>query len=445
MSFQKISPARLSAFRIIKSFESKGASHLKDLIGKEFSQNTDSQSDKGLATEIAYGVTRWRLYLDSKIDSKYKAKKDILIILRMSLYQLIFLSKIPEHAVVDEAVKMVRFCHEEKACGFVNWFLRDFIRKNKKTAKDIKADTAKEISVNFSFPLWLVTRWVKAFGIEKTAAICEAQNRVAGISLKVNTLKITPDGFEFLIKLEGLTFSRSRYFDEVFNIKSAGNKILRLINDGYCYVQDEASAAVGEILSPQREEMILDMCASPGGKSLHIANLTGNGAFLVSMDKNYERTAIIKENAELYGASCVKPVAADALEYSGLFKSKFDRILVDAPCSGTGIIRRHPDIKWRRRESDISMFSDLQLKLLKAGTRAAKPGGIIVYSTCTLEKEECEDIVYKLMEDDKGVSLLNIKETLREPLQKFANKKGFFRTLPTDGMDGFFCAMIKKI
>lgn len=446
---KKPSSSRLVAFRIISNYEKNPTeNHLKNIIEKELSSSSLSMTDKRLVTEISYGVVRWKLYLNALIGEKAKISKKIRLIIYISLYQLVFLDKIPDHAVVNEAVILTKYADGKRASSFVNWFLRDFLRNEKEDTfqvKDIKNEPGR-IAVTSSHPKWLVTKWIEQFGIEKTISICKSNNITEGLSVRVNSLKNkSTEDFEKIFQDNSILFRKSLLFDDVFIIKNPGSETVRYnIENGFLYIQDEASIAIGEIVSPLQGDRILDLCSAPGGKSLHLSAITSNKAFIYCIDKNFAKAKIIKENAKRYEAHSINIITADSMTFPESLRSDFDKVLLDAPCSGTGIIRHHPDIKWSRGKEDFKKFASVQLKLLQQASLVVKVKGEIIYSACTLEREECEDVIDAFLLNNKRFHILDISERVSKPLVSFVNSKGFFRTFPSDGIDGFFCTLLQK-
>lgn len=311
-----------------------------------------SRRDRALLTTLVYGATRWRRELDWLIDRcAERVHPEIRQHLRVALFQIRHLDKIPRHAAVNEAVELAKGV-SRKSAGFVNAVLRK--------ASDL--DLPDTIGVRTSHPDWLVERWRKRFGPKELAAVLDADNAILPVTIRPNPLKAAGP-----IEIEGDPAGDPRFAEGLFS------------------VQDETSMKVSPLLDPKPEERVLDLCAAPGGKTTHLAELMGGKGRVVAVDLP-DRIPLVAESAKRLGLANVECVAADGATVA--FREPFDAILVDAPCSNTGVLARRPDVRWRLREKDIAGAATLQKKLLENAARLLQPGGRIVYSTCSLEPEE---------------------------------------------------------
>ncbi len=444
---------RAISLRILNRIEETEL-HLDQLLTDSFRRyKTLNYLDQAFITELTYGVLRWRERLDwiirnlSKISLK-KIDQPILNILRLGLYQIIFLSKTPPFSAVDESVKLAKEIKGKRGGGFVNAILRSFLRKKEELSyPDLKEDPSLHISVLYSHPLWLVKRWIKEMGVEKTIEICNMNNQITPATIRVNTLKLSREQLMERLGEEGIKVIPTYFSDE--GIRIEGRKAisqLPFLKDGLFIIQDEASQLVTTILDPRPGERILDACASPGSKTTHIAQRMKNEGEIYSLDLTEKKLNLIEESCFRLGISIVKTIKGDASKPLTIPNNfRFDRVLVDVPCSGFGTIRKNPDLKWRRNEMDIKRLSLLQYSILNNCSRYIKEGGILVYSTCTIFHEENEDIVEKFLRENLEFQLDSIEEILPEKFHPFI-KNGFFKTFPpTEEMDGFFVARMVKI
>ena len=347
--------------------------------------------DKAFLTELTYGVLRWRGRLDwlirhfSKIPFE-KIDPEIVNILRLGFYQILFLSRTPPSAAVNESVKLGKGIRGKGGAGFVNAILRSFLRlKDEIPYPDIKEDPALHISVVQSHPLWLVRRWLEEMGKEETLKICTINNQISPLILRTNTLKIDRGNLIGKLREKGLDPFPTPFSEEgILVIDPPPISELPFLKEGLCVIQDEASQLVVSILDPKPGERILDACAAPGGKTTHIAQRMINEGEVYAMDLTREKLGLIKEMCQRLGIKIVKTIKGDATKTLPIPEGvEFDRVLADVPCSGFGTIRRNPDLKWRRGEEDIRRLSELQSSILRNLSCYVRRGGILVYSTCT--------------------------------------------------------------
>lgn len=359
-------------------------------------------------TNITVGAVKFKLALDYFISrvSSIKPKKlshTVKNILRLGIYELEYLKK-PDYAVVNSYVSLCR-TYDRRSCSFVNAVLRNFIRQQETIS--IKED---DLSTKYSHPDWLIARWTKNYGLEKTIKIMEFNNRPPKLSLRINRLKTH--------NIEG---KESKYSKDCRIIENSGNiTSIPGYKEGFWVVQSESSAMVSEILDPQPGENILDMCAAPGAKTTHIASLIGDRGIILAVDISPDRTAKITRNCARLGVTCVKTLVADAVTLDT--DMRFDRVLVDAPCSNTGVFGRRPDARWNKKPEDIAGLANLQFKILNNAARLLKPGGVLVYSTCSIEPEENMLLVQKFLYENSCF----LEEKYKIILQSDYEIDGFF-------------------
>ncbi|HKG78877.1 MAG TPA: 16S rRNA (cytosine(967)-C(5))-methyltransferase RsmB [Pyrinomonadaceae bacterium] len=427
--FKEVSPARLAAFHILQQVEAGAFSSV--LLAAE--QPKLQASDRALCHELVLGVLRWQLFLDKIVEHSSKRRIESLdsavrIALRLGLYQLRFLTRIPASAAVNESVSLVRVARLSSATAFVNAVLRRVIREAEYDPAAKVSDPLERIAVQTSHPVWLIERWAKSFGIEEAEAFAKANNVVPPTAFRVVTTRA--DQAEVLAKLReaGATLESSQVADDAWRVSGATSVLRELSAAGQIYLQDEASQLVARVLDVQAGERVLDLCAAPGGKTTLMADHSGNNAMIVAADRSATRMATVIATSRLQKLKSIKPVLLDAADQLPFKPGTFDRVLVDAPCSGTGTLRRNPEIRWRLSASDIRAFAEKQKQILSRAAEAVKPGGRLVYSTCSVEREENEDVIEETLTRDDRFHLLKT-----------------VRTWPHhDGSDGFFIAILER-
>lgn len=416
--------ARESALKALYEIEFNGA-YSNAVVKKILSKNNMSKQDKALFTTLVYGITDKKLTLDYYINnfSKIKLKKIskyIIIILRMGIYQMIFMDKIPKSAAVNESVKLAKRYGHGSSAGFVNGVLRSILRGDIEYPKN----QDEFLSVKYSFPLWLCRHWINEFGFEFTKSMMKAFEKNKQITLRANTLKITAEELSKALEQEGISskICGGSVIADGFGIEKS-----ELYQNGFFTPQDTAAMQAAIILNPQCGETIIDMCAAPGGKTTHIGELMKNNGAIIAFDKFEHKIELIRKNAKRLGIDIIKAEVSDSSEYCSEFKNTADRVLCDVPCSGLGIIGRKPEIKWNHVET--SNLKLIQSKILENGAKYLKPGGTIVYSTCTVEKSENNEITESFLSKNKDF--------------KKMYEKTFYPHI--DGTDGFYiCKMMKN-
>lgn len=409
--------------------------------------------DRSFLTELTYGVLRWKEKCDWIIRKFSKIPFDdidakILNILRIGVYQLLFLTKTPASAAVNESVNLAKKIRGRKGGGFVNAILRSYLRnKDRISFPDFEKKTAINISINHSHPLWLINRWLKEIGLEETQRVCIFNNTIPPLTLRTNTLFIDRENLIEKLRLKELKTFPTRFSEDgIYILDPPPVSDLPFLKDGLYIIQDEASQLVTIILDPKQEERILDACTSPGGKTTHIVQKIKNKGEIYALDVSQAKLNIVKRICNRLGVNSVRLIKGDATKPLPLSSNeRFDRILADVPCSGFGTLRRNPDLKWKKDEKDIKRLSELQYTILENLSNYLKEEGILVYSTCTIFREENEDVVERFLSNYKEFKLDDIRKILPERLHIFVDKKGYFKTFPPkDDMDGFFIARIKR-
>lgn len=428
--------ARLLA---LKALERAEAGAYVDIILDAVLSGADGD-DAALATELVYGVLRWAGRLDWTIDAfssikTAKLERRVLIALRLGAYQLLFLDRIPARAAINETVNLVKTGGERKA-GFVNAVLRAIDAGRTKVAwPDREKDTIRFLSAFYSHPEWLVKRWVERLGLDEAEALLKADNERPPKTVRVNTLIASKD--TLVKELGGQACAFSPVCLKVDSRVDAHEKRY--------YIQEEASQLVPLLLRLKPGMTVLDACAAPGGKTTHMAEIMNNKGLILALDRYAGRLNTVDKAAKRLGVSIIRTVAADSERPLPFKEDTFDAILLDSPCSGLGVLRRAPDMKMRRKESDIKELSGRQESLIENLSRYLKKGGRLVYSTCTFEPEETEWIVKGFLDRSKGFRLEDAGKGLPASCAKLVDKEGFLRTYPhRDGLDGFFGAVLVK-
>ena len=439
-----IENARAAALAVLSSVESGAYSNIK--LNQVLKQLQLSREDAALATEIAYGTLQRQNTLDWMLTPFVTRELSALDgwvrnLLRLSVYQLVYLDRIPDHAVVDEAVKLAKSCGNPGLGGFVNGVLRSFLRQpdRRKIPEDLPL--VQRLALEFSHPEWLVARWLKQYGQERTEAVLRENNSRPVQAVRVNALKSQRDDLLERLRQEypgnwqrsPIAAQGLRYTGAVPLAHS------RWHEEGWLTVQDDSAQLVGEILDPRPGMRVLDACAAPGGKATHLAERMGDRGTVVAWDIYEHKVGLVRQAARRLGLTSVTAERFDARRGAQWEGERFDAVLLDAPCSGLGVVRRRPEIKWVRREEDIPNLAQLQRELLEGVAPLVRPGGILVYSTCTLAREENEDNVAWFLHRHREFQL--DRET-PHPLCA----EGWVQIFPDQyGSDGFFIARLKKL
>ena len=426
---KEISPARLAAFKILQQVETGAFSSV--LLAAE--EPRLQPADRALCHELVLGVLRRQLRLDKIVE--YCSKRGIesldsavRIALRLGIYQLRYLTRIPASAAVNESVSLVRIARLGSATAFVNAVLRRAIREAGYDPASEVSDPLERIAVETSHPLWLIDRWARSFGVAEAESFAQANNIMPPTAFRVVSARANEP--EVLAKLRsgGATVEASQVAEGAWRVSGATSLVRELSAAGEIYLQDEASQLVAEALSVEPGERALDLCAAPGGKTTLIADRAEGNAMVVAADRSATRMATVVGTAKLHELKGIKTVLLDAGEKLPFETGTFDKVLVDAPCSGTGTLRRNPEIRWRLSEADISGFAERQEQFLIKASDVVKPGGRLVYSTCSVEREENEEVIREfLAQADRFHALFTV------------------RTWPhREGCDGFFIAVFER-
>jgi 16S rRNA (cytosine967-C5)-methyltransferase len=439
------SGARGIAVKVLNRVE-RTDSYLDKVLDIELKSQDLSDPDKGLLTELAHGVLRWQNRLDWVLNgfshgNFSKSEINVKNTLRVALYQILFLDRIPPAAAVNEGVEFIKRIRGEKPAGLVNAVLRNIIRNREGIRYPLEEeDPVQYLAVFYSHPHWMVRRWVARFGVEEAKKLLIAENERPALSLRINKLKVEPGYFLRLLDQQGIEYTGSSHIDYFVKVKSLARiGEMDLFRNGMFTIQDESAALPCLLLSPQPKDRVLDLCAAPGGKTTNIAEMMKNEGEVVAIDKYEAKLHLVRASCERLGLRNVKLRAADAITVQD---EEADRILLDAPCSGLGVLSKKPDIKWKRDAGDIAKLALIQGEMLENAARLLRPAGVLVYSTCTTEPEENQEVV-------RGF-LARHPEFHLESAEKFVSKdlvttEGYVETFPQrHAMDGSFAARLVK-
>jgi 16S rRNA (cytosine967-C5)-methyltransferase len=442
---------RRAAFDILVRIQ-KERSFADILIDHELSKEIIKGADRGLLTELVYGVLRRQGTLDHIIGQfstqrPEKLELYVLLLLRLGLYQSFFLDRVPVSAAVNETVKLAKDL-APRAAGFINAVLRSADRgRDQITYPDRNETPVQYLAVRYSHPAWLAAQWYEQLGIDEAEALAAAMAEPPPLTVRTNTLRITRDQLMEQLNREGVTCTPTTWSPDGIRLNHSGS-VTRLpsFNAGLFTVQDESSQLAPLFLDPRKGERALDACAAPGGKTTQIAQLMGDSGEIFACDVGSKKLRLIKETCDRLGIASVRTFTMDATAPSQAIKDlRFQRILVDAPCSGLGVIRRNPEGKWWKLPSDLPPLATTQLAILENLSGYLEPDGRLLYATCSTSRVENEDVVEAFLKRHPEFEV----EDLRELFPSFApliTDRGFFRSWPhRDGMDGFFAARLKKI
>jgi 16S rRNA (cytosine967-C5)-methyltransferase len=441
---------RHMAVEILDRVEEDGA-YAEPLLDVSLSSHPQTKlTDRKLITEIVYGTLRMRGHLDWIIERLYRGRFDSLDvstinILRTGLYQLLFTERIPDFAIVDEAVEITKQMRR-RGSGLVNAILRNFIRKNDQiTYPEAGKDPALNISVVHSHPLWVVRKWIEMFGVEETTALCRANNQVPPVTVRVNALTTSRERAKEELSEQGLEAKDTAFSSDglIISTRTMSVREADCYASGRIQVQDEASQLIGHLVSPKPGENVLDICAGMGGKTTHLAAIMENRGSILALDISKKKIDDLCKNASRLNASIVDTRVGDAREKleKALIES-FDKILIDAPCTGLGTLRRNPEIKWRTLPAEAEKCSLLQKAILENAAHYLKKGGSLIYSTCTITKEENDHVIEDFIKRHPDFICIRPPDKINSSL---VDDHGYFRSYPhRHSTDGFFGAVLVK-
>ena len=428
-------------------------------IRKEGNKNNLDNRDFAFVSEILYGVTTWKLTLDEIIKKYSKIKLNkislwILNILRFSIYQIVFLDKIPKSAAVNEGVNLAKKYGNKGSIGFTNAVLRKVTKKDYEEFFFIK-DENKRLSFCYSMPLWIIEELKEeGFSYNKIENFCKASILRPKVSIRVNRLKTSKEELKAILEKEGFKSEEGILEDFLILDKVNNLENLEAFKNGLFTVEDEVAGLSALVLEPKEQEILLDACSSPGGKTTYLAEMMKNKGEIFAFDVYEHRTKLVEENSKRLGINIIKTKVNDASCYNEDYKNKFDKILLDVPCLGIGVLKRKPDIKWQKKKEDIEEISKLQFEILDICSKYLKPGGEIVYSTCSVFKKENRDIIEKFLGKNSNFKLDNLYNLLNGKIynkNKFfiqyidKENNGYLEVLQNEKTDGFFICKLKNI
>ncbi len=434
------------AVKILNRVERTDA-YLEKLLDNEMRNSDLNGQDKALLYEIVHGVTRWMGRLDWILNGFYKGQFSKAIPnlkngLRVALYQILFLDRVPDYAVVNEAVEFVKKLQGQKPADLTNAILRNIIRsKNGIRYPNPEEDLIGYLCAYYSHPSWMVKRYLTRFGREGTEKLLTSNNEKPYLTLKINSIKTNTEEFKKLLNTVNLKYTQGKYIPEFFQLQNLTNiTAWEYYKEGFFNIQDESAGLACNLLDVSPGMKVLDLCAAPGGKSAYIAGLMNDIGEIIALDRYEGRLNLMRNNLSRLKINSIKTIEVNALDYEG---SEFDRILLDVPCSGSGTLSKKPDIKWKRDIFDLRSLNVLQFDLLKKASTMIKPGGLIVYSTCSIEPEENFDIVKKFLSENCNFKLADISGQISKDL---IDENGCIQTFPhVHKMDGAFAAKIIRI
>ncbi|GLC87455.1 16S rRNA (cytosine(967)-C(5))-methyltransferase RsmB [Lysinibacillus piscis] len=415
------------------------------LLNETIKRHKIEAKDRALLTEITYGTLQHKMTLDYYLEPFIRGSIDHWVrwLLRLSLYQIHYLTRIPPHAAVNEAVEIAKRRGHKGIASTVNGVLRSVLRQGVTSTAAIE-NPIERLAIETSHPHWLVQRFVDNYGMEVASDMLHENNRPPVQTVRVNTLKATVEEAIASLQAEGLTAKQSDILPECLHITDGQPARTKAFQEGLITIQDESSMLPANVLQPSPGMRVLDMCAAPGGKTTHLAAIMQNEGSILATDLHPHKLDLIDQNIERLGIEIVETAPIDGRKAPVFLQQEsFDAVLVDAPCSGLGVMRRKPDIKYTKREEDLANLQKIQIDLLDAATKVLKIGGKLVYSTCTVDKKENEGTVEAFLAQHPEIEAIELQSLPKELAEKQAN--GMLQVFPQDfGSDGFFVAAFRK-
>lgn len=415
-----------------------------------------AQREKSFCTELVYGSLRHLLKIDyilGRLLSRPLKSLNTTVknTLRLALYQLIYLPEIPERAVCHSAVSQIKQTKFKGLAPLVNGVLRTYLRSRENLQfPDKEDDYLKYLEIEYSHPHWLIKRWLNQFGKVLTEQILKINNERPPLTVRLNTHLASKEEIVARLKSEGVEWTPGQLLPVAISLENLPQPLekLQVFNDGYLFVQDESSMLVAEVIHPKPGSFIIDICAAPGGKSTHLAQLMHDSGQVISVDDHSHKVELIRNNAYRLKLQSIRPSLGDARSFKPIDNQLADAVLVDAPCSGTGVLRRRVDARYQKSSEDITQLVSLQREILKNAAGLVKPGGCLVYSTCSLEKEEDEDQIKWFLESNPQFELENCRNFLPKNLSQYLAEADtmWLKILPiSGGGDGFFICRMRRI
>jgi 16S rRNA (cytosine967-C5)-methyltransferase len=417
------------------------------VLGRALNESSLSEKDRGLVTEIVYGTIKYKYTIDNILKTFLKNplnKMDVSILnlLRASIYQMKYLDKVPDYAVVNEAVNISKKI-SIGASKLVNGVLRNYLRNKDEIALKY-GDEIEKLSIDYSFEPWMVKLFVNQLGVDGAEAVLAGLNCTPDVTVRVNTLKSSYDEvFDTLVEMEYNVEPGYVSPDAIKIIRGKSIENNSLFKSGHITVQDESAMLVAEVMELKENMIVMDLCSAPGGKATHMSELMNNTGRVLAFDVHENKLGLINENAARLGITNLECDVMDAAVYNERYKDFAHRVLIDVPCSGLGIIRKKPEIKWNKSFKDIKEIVNIQEKIIRNAAQYVLPEGILLYSTCTINKMENEDIVSRFLKSNSNFKLEQINVGQRDNLKYHGN--GMLTVLPNNKMDGFFIAKLRRL
>ncbi len=437
---------------------------IASVVDSAFGRYTIDGRERRLTNGLVYGVIRWQRQLDwvlnQFINPKFQLNARHRNILRLGAFQLLHLDGIPAHAAIYETVQLATShlrtsARGRKTAGFINAILRAVQRKGAAlTYPSLDENPIEHIAISLSYPTWLVKQWIQTRGVSWTLAFCRASNQIAPLAFRINILLTHREEVCQSLETGGIAAKVSKIAPDGLVLENRASTAFDATSDQTLkdilrrediYVQDESAMLVSHLLSPKDARCIVDLCAAPGGKTTHLAHLMGNAGKLVAVDVSTEKVALLQKNCQRLGVRNVETRTMDATTEDIGFIKAADAVLIDAPCSGFGTLRRHPDIRWNKTFDHIRALSEMQYELLKNAAQHIQPGGTLVYSTCSIEPMENEEVVQRFLTEFPMYSIEDARRFLPNIPANAITPQGFLQTFPHEhGVDGAFAARLKK-
>jgi 16S rRNA (cytosine967-C5)-methyltransferase len=424
-------------------------------LNKRLRSSNLETRDRALATELVYGTLRWRGSLDrvvAKASSRPLAKLTPVVrnVLRLTAYQILCLTQIPARAAIYEGVELVRQLGYPEAASFTNAVARRIQREGALPVPR-NTDNAAELADIWSHPCWLVERWLQRYGLTTTLAVLRANQEPAPLVLRVNTLRVSRVDFLAKLRKTGVRAGAGRTPDAVVVLDGVAVDALPGYEEGWYVVQDESSQLVSLALDPQPGEAVADLCSAPGGKTTHLAQRMGDCGRIMAVELHPHRAQLVRDTASRLGMRSIQVICEDSRGVAEHQRSSFDRVLLDVPCTGTGVLRRRVDLRWRLTPEDISSLAELQSELLRSAAELVRPGGCLVYSTCSIERDENSDQVAAFLSRNGQFTRGSLTHLSAEA-PALANvtehpevENGELQLLPSETADGFFLAALERL
>ncbi|MGB0562239.1 MAG: 16S rRNA (cytosine(967)-C(5))-methyltransferase [Spirulinaceae cyanobacterium] len=401
--------------------------------------------DRAFVTELVYGIVRRQRTLDTLIEQLGKRPAaqqppKLRLVLQLGLYQLRYLDQIPDSAAVNTSVELAKQLKLQRLAGVVNGVLRQYLRQaqNNQEILQLPSEPVTRLGIQYSFPDWLVAQWLQDYGPAATAQLCAGFNQPAPLDLRINPLQTTRSQLQAELETAGVRSQPLAAAPQALRLLNSPGAIPQLpgFQAGHWTVQDSSAQLVSHLLDPQPGETVIDACAAPGGKTTHLAELMQNQGQIIAGDRNRQRLQKVRENAKRLGLTIIQTHLGDSSQFVPE-QTGADRVLLDVPCSGLGTLHRHPDIRWRQTPETITDLTQLQSQLLQQGSTWLKPGGRLVYATCTLSPPENEHVIQQFLAQHPDWQIW--RPPAESFLQPFVQHEGWLKVLPHEhNMDGFF-------